>query len=94
MKELIQYAEDSDTVEKFWGKHAHLTKVTDLLSNLRETKNQVNLTQSHTNYQMSMIAEDLIGVILLDEILDIIHPVTKTSPACLAFGIYSSFTSR
>jgi hypothetical protein len=85
MKELVQYAKDSGIVEKFWGKHAHLTKVTDLLSNLRETKNQVNLAQSHNNYQMSMMAEDLIGVILLNETLDIIHPVTKavSSTLCL-----------
>ncbi len=70
-------------VEKFWVKHAHLTKVTELLSNLRETKNQVNLAQSHTNYQMSMTAKDLIGVILLNETLDIIHPVTKTVSSML-----------
>jgi hypothetical protein len=57
MKELVQYAKNSGIVEKFWGKHAHLTEVTDLLSNLRETKNQVNLAQSHTNYQMSVTAE-------------------------------------
>jgi hypothetical protein len=71
-------------VEKFWGKHAYLTEVTDLLSNLREAKNQVNLTQSHTNCQMSMTAKDLIGVILLDETLDIIHPVTKTVSSTLS----------
>jgi hypothetical protein len=84
MKELIQYAKDLGIMEKFWGKHAHLTKVTDLLSNLRETKNQVNLAQSHTNYQMSMTAEDLIGVILLNETLNIIHPVTKTVSSMLS----------
>ncbi len=53
-------------------------------SNLRETKNQVNLAQSHTNYQMSMTAEDLIGVILLNETSNIIHPVTKTVSSMLS----------
>jgi hypothetical protein len=58
--------------------------MTDLLSNLRETKNQVNRAQSHSNYQMSMLAKDLIGVILLDETSDIIHPVTKTVSSMLS----------
>ena len=77
IKDLVQYAKDSGLVEKYWGKHAHLTEVTDSLSNLRETKNQVNLAQSHTNYQMSMMAEDLLGVILLDKTSDIIHPISN-----------------
>ncbi len=76
MKDLAQYAKDLGLVEKYWGKHAHLTQVKDSLSNLRETKNQVNLAQSHTNYQMSMMAEDLLEVILLDKTLYIIHPVS------------------
>ncbi len=63
MKEVVQYAKDSGCVELVWGKHPHLTKVADLCSNLRETKKQVDLTQSHTNYQMLMMAEDLILVL-------------------------------
>ncbi len=59
------------------GENAHLTEVTDSLSNLRETENQVNLAQSHTNYQMLMMAEDLLRVILLDKTSDIIHPVSN-----------------
>ncbi len=78
MKELVQYVKDSGCAKKAWGKHAHLTKVTDLSSNLRETKKQVNLAQSHTNYQMSMMAKDLIGAITLDKILAIIHPASNT----------------
>jgi hypothetical protein len=62
---------------RFGKKHAHLTEVTDLLLNLRETKNQVNLAQSHTNYQMSMMAEDLIGVITLNETSNNIHPASN-----------------
>jgi hypothetical protein len=73
MKELVQYAQDSGCVEQIWRKHAHLTEVTDLHSNLRETKKQVNLAQSHTNYQMLMMAEDLIGVIALNKTSDIIQ---------------------
>jgi hypothetical protein len=84
MKELVQYTTDSGLVEKFWGKHEHLTKVTDQLSNLRETKNQVNLAQSHTNYQMLMTAKDLLGAITLNETSDIIHPITKAITGMLS----------
>ncbi len=84
MKELVQYAKDSGLVEKFWGKHAHLTEITDALSNLRETKNQVNLAQLHTNYHVLMMAKDLLGVILLDETSEVIHPVRK-----VIFGMLS-----
>jgi len=84
MKDLVQYAKDLGLVEKYWGKHVHLTEVTDSLSNLRETKNQVNLAQSHNNYQMSMMAEDLLGAILLDKTLDIIHPVSNAITSMLS----------
>ncbi len=76
MKDLVQYTKDLGLVEKYWGKHVHLAKVTDLLSNLRG-KNQVNLAQYHTIYQMLMMAEELLGVILLNKTLDIIHLVSK-----------------
>ncbi len=49
-----------------------------------DPKNQVNLAQSHTNYQMSMMPENLIGVIALDETFDIIYPVTKTVSSMLS----------
>ncbi len=58
--------------------------MTDDLSNLREAKNQVNLAQSHTNYQMSMMAKDFLGIILLKETLDIIHPVSYTITSTLS----------
>ncbi len=32
MKELVQYAKDLGLVEKYWGKHVHLTEVMDSLS--------------------------------------------------------------
>jgi hypothetical protein len=77
MKELVQYAKDSGCVEQIWGNHAHLTEVNDLLLNCKETKKQVNLAQSYTNYQMLMMAENLIGVIALDETSNIIHPASN-----------------
>jgi hypothetical protein len=41
----------------------------------REATSQVDVAQGHTNYQMSMIGEDLVGVICLDETADIMHAV-------------------
>jgi hypothetical protein len=42
----------------------------------REARKQVDLAQSHTNYQVSMTAEELIGIISVDKPTDVIHPVT------------------
>jgi hypothetical protein len=36
----------------------------------------VDIAQAHTNYQVSMMAEDLISVINVDKLADITHPVT------------------
>jgi hypothetical protein len=79
MKELVQHAKGSRCVKYYWGKHAHLTKVTKLSSTIHEMKRQVDLAQSHTNYQVSMMAEDLVGVISLGKMAKVIHPVTKAT---------------
>jgi hypothetical protein len=74
MKALIQCAKTYGCVEEMWGPHAHLSEVTDATSTAREAKRQVDVAQSHTNYQLSMVAEELVGVVNLDEPLAIIHP--------------------
>ncbi len=74
MKALIQSAKIYGCVEEMWGPHAHLSEVTDATSTAREAKRQVDVAQSHTNYQLSMVAEELVGVVNLDEPLAIIHP--------------------
>jgi hypothetical protein len=53
-----------------------LTKVTNTISTAREAKRQVDVAQTHTNYQLSMFAEELIGVVNLDEKVDWFHPST------------------
>jgi hypothetical protein len=73
IKLLIQCAQE---YEQFWGLHAHLSKVTDKNLTNREAKHQVDMAQAHTNYHVSMIAEDLLGVMNMDEPTDIIHPVS------------------
>ncbi len=55
MKELIQYAKESGCMLQLWGRHAHLSEITDQRSTVREAKRQVDVAQTHTNYQMSMM---------------------------------------
>jgi hypothetical protein len=66
MKEQVQ-AKELGCVKHYWEKYTHLTEVTDISSTICKMKRQVNLAQSHTNYQVLMMAEDLLGVISLDE---------------------------
>ncbi len=63
-------------MEEVWGIHAHLSEVADATSMACKAKQQVDVTQSHTNYQLSMVAEELVRVVSLDEPIDIIHPTT------------------
>ena len=63
MKRLIQMAKEYGCVEYFWGVHAHLSEVMDSNSTLSEAKHQVEVAQKHTNYEVSMTPEELVGVI-------------------------------
>ena len=74
MKVLIERAKTYGCVEELWGPHAHLSEVTDATSTAREAKRQVDVAQSHTNYQLSMVAEELVGVVNLDAPVIITHP--------------------
>ncbi len=76
MKRLIQMAKDYGCVEHFWGTHAHLSKVTDINSTPAEEKCQVEVAQKHTNYEVLMTPEELVGVINLDHISPVMHPTT------------------
>jgi hypothetical protein len=74
MKALVECAKTYGCVEEMWGPHAHLSEVTDATSTVREAKRQVDVAQSHTNYQLSMVAEELVGVVNLDESIAITDP--------------------
>ncbi len=76
MKGLVQMAKKYSIIKQFWGRHAHVSKVTDQKSTPREAKRQVDGAQAHTNYQVSMMCKNLLGVIDLDESKDITHPTT------------------
>ncbi len=74
MKALVQYAKEQGCVEQLWGHHVHLSEVTDINSSAHEAKRQVDVAQAHTNYQVSIGSEELLGVINLDEAADVFHP--------------------
>jgi hypothetical protein len=76
MKDLLQYAKESGCISQLWGKHAHLSKITDQRSTAQEAKRQVDVAQAHTNYQMLIMGEELVGVNSLDKPMDITHAVT------------------
>jgi len=57
---------ENDLVTKMWGKHAHVSEVVDMESTASEIKRLIKVAQSHTNYQCSVILEDIIGIINLD----------------------------
>ena len=76
MKSPVEIAKAYKCVETYWGLHAHLSEVTDIKSTASEAKRQVEIAQKHTNYEVSMRAEDLVGVIRLDYESKIFHPTT------------------
>jgi hypothetical protein len=69
-------AKEYGCIEHYWGVHAHLSKVTDIKSTSSKAKCQVEVAQKHTNYEVSMMPEELVGVINLDHAAPIMHPTT------------------
>ena len=76
MKGLVELAKTYKCVEAYWGIHAHLSEVTDFKSTASEAKKQVEIAQKHTNYEVSMTAEELVGVIDLDYASEVRHPTS------------------
>jgi hypothetical protein len=76
MKRLVQCAKEYGCVEEFWGCHAHLSEMTYAKSTPHKSKRQVDVAQSHTNYQMSMTVDKLVRIIKLDKLVEIVHPTT------------------
>ena len=77
MKSLVEIAKAYKCVDAYWGIHAHLSEVTDIKSTVSEAKRQVEIAQKHTNYEVSMTAEELVGVIDLDYVATVYHPTTR-----------------
>ena len=51
---------------KMWEKHAHISKVIDKDFTVDKFKRLVKVAQSHTNYQCSMLLEDIVGITNLE----------------------------
>ena len=76
MKSLVEIAKVYKCVEAYWGVHAHLCEVMDITLTASKAKRQVEIAQKHTNYEVLMMAEELVGVIDLDYAAMIFHPTT------------------
>jgi hypothetical protein len=77
IKKLTQLAKESDLVTKMWGKHAHISEVVDKDSTPSEIKRLIKVAQSHTNYQCSMLLEDIVGITNLNATASIFEEVSN-----------------
>ena len=66
LQRLMHYAKELDLVTRYWGHHAHVNEVVDKFSSPSKIKRLIQVAQSHTSYQCSMILEDISGIIDLD----------------------------
>ncbi len=64
-------------VTKMWGKHAHVSKVIDKNSTPSKIKRLIKVAQCHTNYQCSMLLEDVQCITNLDILIDIYQEGTN-----------------
>jgi hypothetical protein len=62
IKKLTQLAKEANFVTKMWWKHAHISEVIDKDSTPSEIKWLIKVAQTHTNYQCSMLLEDIVGI--------------------------------
>ena len=49
-----------------WGKQVHVSKVVGKDTLTVDIKRLINVSQKHTNFQSSMTAEELVGIIDFD----------------------------
>ena len=66
IKRLTQLAKEFHIVTDYWGRHAHVSKVADSESTPSKIKSLCQVAQTHTNYQISMVVEDILGITNLD----------------------------
>ena len=66
LKDLFQFAKESNLVSLRLGKRAHISEVMDMESTPGEIKRMVKYAMGHANYQGSMTGETIVGIDLLD----------------------------
>jgi hypothetical protein len=71
IKHLTQFGKEHNIVKEMWGKHAHISEVVDKDSTPSEIKRLMRVSQIHTNYQCSMLLEDLVGITDLNASADL-----------------------
>jgi hypothetical protein len=59
----MHYAKELDLVTKYWEHHTYVSKVDDKSSLPSKIKCLSQVVQCHTNYQCSMILEDISGIV-------------------------------
>jgi hypothetical protein len=84
IKRLAQVAKEANMVTKMWGKHAHESKVIDKNSTPSKIKQLIKVAQCHTNYQCSMLLEDVQGITNLDIPIDIYQEGTNNCLGCIS----------
>ncbi len=77
IKRLAQVAKEVNMVTKMWGKHAHVSEVIDKNSTPSKIKQLIKVAQCHTNYQCSILLEDVQGITDLDIPIDIYQEGTN-----------------
>jgi hypothetical protein len=77
IKQRTQVAKETNMDTKMWGKHAHVSKVVDKNSTPSKIKQLIKVAQCRTNYQCSMLLEDVQGINNLDIPIDIYQEGTN-----------------
>jgi hypothetical protein len=67
IQRLMHYAKELNLVSKYWGRHAHVSKVVDKSSSPSKIKLLIQVSQCQMSYQCSMVLEDISGIVSLDE---------------------------
>ena len=68
IEKLIEVAKEKKYFEEIWGKQLHVIKVMGKDTSAVEIKLLINVSQKHTNFNSSMTAEELVGIIDFDAI--------------------------
>jgi hypothetical protein len=78
IKKLAQIAKEANIVKDIWDKHTHICKVVDKDSTPSKIRGLLRVAQVHTNYQCSMILEDLVRITDLNASAELYQPGVST----------------
>jgi hypothetical protein len=84
IKRLTHFAKEHNIIKEMWGKHAHISEVMDKDSPPNKIKHLMRVSQIHTNYQCSMLLEDLVGITDLNASADL-YQASMMTPLRFSF---------